>query len=172
MGKSDRATVVSIRHAEPGDYLAIHRIQAGPNAVRGTLQLPYASAERWRTRLAEPAAGVYHLLACVGDDVVGHLGLETFAHRPRRQHAGEIGIAVRDDWQAKGIGTALLRAAIDMADNWLQLTRLELTVYTDNAAAVALYEKCGFVIEGRLERYAFRDGEFVDVYSMARLRTR
>src|ERR687895_385314 len=82
---------------------------------------------------SEMREGLYHLVACVDEEVVGHLGLETFT-RPRRRHVGEIGMAVRDDWQGKGVGTALMEAALDLADNWLSLTRLELTVYADNAA--------------------------------------
>ncbi len=58
-----------------------------------------------------------------------------------------------------------------MADNWLNYTRLELTVYTDNAAALALYRKFGFEIEGTLKAYAFRDGRYIDAYTMARLCT-
>jgi putative acetyltransferase len=79
-------------------------------------------------------------------------------------------MAVRDDWQGKGVGTALMEAALDLADNWLNLTRVELSVYTDNAAGVALYKKFGFEVEGTHRRYAFRNGEYVDAYSMARIR--
>ena len=43
-------------------------------------------------------------------------------------------------------------------------------MYTDNAAAVVLYEKFGFEIEGAHRRYAFRNGEYVDAYSMARIK--
>ncbi len=81
-------------------------------------------------------------------------------------------MAVRDDWQGKGVGTALMEAALDLADNWLNLTRIELRVYVDNAAAIALYEKFGFEVEGTHRRLAFRDGEYVDSYSMARVLNR
>ena len=57
------------------------------------------------------------------------------------------------------------------ACRWLNLTRLELTVFTDNARAIALYKRCGFEIEGTLRQYAFRDGAFVDAYGMARVQT-
>ena len=161
---------ITVRHAEPEDYESMHRIFSGPKAVAGTLQLPLPSAEAWRRRLAEPPEGLYSLVACAGGEVVGSLGLEAVS-RPRMRHTGRIGMAVRDDWQGKGVGTALMRAALDLADNWLGLSRVELTVYTDNAAGIALYEKFGFEVEGTHRRFAFRNGEYVDSYSMARLRT-
>ncbi|MEA3396189.1 MAG: GNAT family N-acetyltransferase [Chloroflexota bacterium] len=161
---------VTIRRAEPGDYEAMQQIFATPKTVWGTLQLPFPSAEQWRKRLAEPREDVFSLVACVDNEVVGQLSLRTFPNRPRRRHVGQIGIAVRDDWQSKGVGTALMQAAVDLADKWLNLTRLELEVYTDNASAIRLYEKFGFNIEGTLARFAFRDGQYVDSYMMARLR--
>src|SRR5712691_4482721 len=106
---------IEIRRVEPGDYKAVQQVHAQPNALRGTLQLPYPSEESWKERLAKFGANDYALVACV---------------------EGEI------------VGTALMTAAIDLADNWLDLSRLELTVYTDNEAAMRLYKKLGFVIEG------------------------
>ena len=49
------------------------------------------------------------------------------------------------------------------------MLRIELTVYTDNPAAIRLYRKFGFEIEGTFKGYALRDGVYADVYSMARL---
>lgn len=86
-------------------------------------------------------------------------------------------MVVREDWQGRGVGTALMRAAIDLAERWLQLRRLELTVYPDNEPAIRLYRKFGFVEEGRMRGYAFRDGgyafrdgAYADAILMARLR--
>ena len=162
--------VFTIRRAEPSDAEGMRQIFSSPNAIRGTLQLPYPSTENWRKRLAEPVDGSFNLLACAENEVVGQLGLFTFPNHPRRRHVGQIGMAVRDDWQGKGAGSALMQAAIDLADKWLNLSRLELEVYTDNEPAISLYKKFGFVTEGTLQRFAYRDGQFVDVYTMARLR--
>lgn len=63
-----------------------------------------------------------------------------------------------------------MKAALDLADNWLNLGRLELDVFCDNEPGVRLYRKFGFETEGTLRRLAFRDGRFVDGFLMARLR--
>ena len=159
----------TIRAAEPADYLAVHRILSGPLAQRNTLQLVYQSADVWKKRIEQPPDGHYNLLVCAGDEVVGHLGLSTTA-RPRRRHAGQLGMAVRDDWQGRGAGSALMRAAIQMADNWLNLSRLELEVFADNRPAIRLYQKFGFEVEGTLKQFGLRDGVFEDALAMARLR--
>jgi putative acetyltransferase len=67
--------------------------------------------------------------------VIGHLGLEAFS-RIRRSHAGSVGMAVALAWQGKGVGSKLLAAALDVADNWMNLHRVELSVYADNEAAI------------------------------------
>jgi L-phenylalanine/L-methionine N-acetyltransferase len=160
---------IVIRATEPDDYRGVQRIFEGPRAVAGTIQLPYQSAELWRARLASPSQTFHPMVACVDGEIVGSIGIITAEH-PRRRHVAELGMAVRDDWQGKGVGTALMGAAIDLADNWLNVERLELTVYTDNAPALALYQRFGFIIEGTHRRYAFREGTYVDAHSMARLR--
>lgn len=161
---------IKIRHAEPGDFEALHEIHTQPGAVRGTLQLPFPSAEKWRKRLQDQPRDRHFLVACVDDEIVGALDLWQETRSPRRMHAGGIGMAVHDRWQRKGVGNALMEAAIELADNWLNLLRLELSVFVDNEPAIRLYTKWGFKTEGTWEKYAFRDGRFVDAYCMARIR--
>ena len=93
--------------------------------------------------------------------MVGQITLQTYPHHPRRKHVGYIGMAVLEEWQGQGVGTALMEAAIDLAENWLNLTRIELEVIVDNKPAIKLYEKWGFKIEGTLVDYTFRDREYV-----------
>ena len=70
---------------------------------------------------------------------------------------------------AGGIGSAMMAALVELADDWLDLKRLELTVHTDNAPAIRLYRKFGFEVEGTLRANAFRGGVYVDAHAMARL---
>ncbi len=63
-----------------------------------------------------------------------------------------------------------LTALVELADNWLGLSRLELTVLCDNAAALALYDRFGFTIEGTHKSWIYRGGMLVDAHTMARVR--
>ena len=161
---------ILIRAAEPSDYEAMHETMMQPGAQAGTLQLPYTSLEVFRKRALDLPATDVMLVAELDGKVVGNAGLHAHARHPRMKHVVGFGITVHDAHHRRGVGTALMRAALDLADNWLQYSRVELTVYVDNVAAIALYKKFGFEIEGTKRRYAFRNGEFVDAYDMARIR--
>ena len=96
----------------------------------------------------------------------------TVESNPRRRHTGGLGIMVRTDCQGQGIGTALLEAVLDLADNWLMLHRVELEVYADNGDAIRLYQRFGFETEGRKREPAVKAGDYVDMLVMARLGNR
>lgn len=158
-----------IRAVEPEDFRALKDLYEQPRAHFGTLQMPYPTYDRWRQRLANPKEGFYSLAACIDDIPIGNISLSISASA-RLRHSAHVGMAVHDDYAGRGIGELLMRSILDIADNWLNLMRVELTVYADNERAKRLYERNGFEVEGRLRRYAFRDGEYVDVIAMARLR--
>lgn len=166
--KKPKRNRIEVRAAELSDVEALTRIYASRNAYAQTLQLPLQSTELWRKRLTTNDDTQITLVATIAGEVVGNLGLTRFT-RPRRAHVGEIGLGVRDDWQGKGVGSALLQAVLDLADNWLGLRRIELTVHADNQPAIGLYRKFGFEVEGTHRAYAIRDGVYVDTLSMARL---
>jgi L-phenylalanine/L-methionine N-acetyltransferase len=161
---------IIVRRAEPGDYEAVWRIFEHDRAYAGTLQLPHPSREAWRKRMAELPESDYMLVACVDDEIVGHAGLHVAGKSPRRAHAMSLGIGVASAWHGRGVGTTLVKALIDLADGWLNVIRLELMVFTDNAAAIKLYGKFGFEIEGTHRAYALRAGDYVDAHSMARIK--
>jgi L-phenylalanine/L-methionine N-acetyltransferase len=164
---SETTPDIEIRASRPEDAAAIAAMQCLPGFRWGTLRPPFVSEAMIRKRLEAPHDG-YSLVACVGAGVVGEIGLTRFGSR--RGHVGDIGMGVHDAWVGRGIGTRLLGEVVAIADRWLGLRRLELTVWTDNLPALALYRRFGFAVEGTHRAYALRDGVLVDAFAMARLR--
>ncbi len=160
---------ITIRKVTTADMQGLSDLYACYTAYSNTLQLPDPTAELWEKRFATMPNDVYAYVAEINNEIVGNLGFELSINE-RRRHTASFGMAVKDSHQGKGIGSALLKKAIDLADNWLNLKRIEITVYTDNDRAIYLYKKFGFVIEGEAKAYAFRNGEYVNAYYMARVR--
>ena len=109
------------------------------------------------------------LVAERGGEVVGSCGMHPAGPSPRRRHVMTRGISVRADAQGQGVGSALMQAMCDIADRWIGLLRLELSVYVDNERAIALYRRFGFETEGRARGYVLRDGAYIDALLMARI---
>ena len=158
---------LTIRAREPDDCAAVAEIMALPKVRWGTHWMPFASREQTRQWIAGMPEGSIQTVALLDGKLVGTAGI--IALKGRRNHVGAIWMAVHDEFQNRRIGSALMAALIDAADNWLNLRRLELTVYVDNDAGVALYKKFGFQIEGTRRQDTFRGGAFVDAFAMARL---
>jgi L-phenylalanine/L-methionine N-acetyltransferase len=159
--------MILIRRAEFADAAQLQQVYASTNTYSGTLQLPHPSVELWQERLKHQDQNDTVLVALVDGVVVGNAGLHQ-EKNIRRRHVAHVGMGVADSFTGRGVGSALLAELLNLADNWLNLARLELTVFCDNAAAVHLYEKFGFEIEGTHRAFALRNGVFVDAHSMAR----
>jgi len=102
----------------------------------------------------------FTLAAWRGERLVGAISCERDT-RAKVRHIGRVvGMMVDPASRSLGIGTALLAACIDAARRRDDIEMLTLSVTSDNAGAIRLYERAGFVRYGRLER-ALRVG---DVY--------
>lgn len=159
---------IIIRHSESSDIPAIKAIYEEKIPCTGTLGLPYSSLESWQKRLEKLPEGRYNLVAEQDDEIIGQISFWAY-QRARKKHAGSFGMAVKEAHQGKGVGTKLLSAVTDLADNWLNLRRIEITVYTDNEAAIKLYKNHGFTIEGEAQDYAFREGKWANAYYLSRI---
>jgi ribosomal protein S18 acetylase RimI-like enzyme len=104
------------------------------------------------------------IVAVSGGEVVGSLHVT-----PPRYGAGELGMAVARPWRGRGVGSALVAAAIEHA-RAEGLHKLSLEVFPHNEAALALYRKFGFVEEGRrVKHYRRASGELWDAIVMGLL---
>jgi [ribosomal protein S18]-alanine N-acetyltransferase len=97
------------------------------------------------------------LVAVAGGQVIGTLHLGASRHG-----FAELGMLVDRGWRRRGVGSALLQAAVGQARSQ-GLHKLCLEVFAHNAAAIALYRKAGFTEEGRrLTQYRRANGELWD----------
>lgn len=163
---------ITVRRATTKDAAAFARIMGDLEVLPNVLQVPYTSEEVWAQRLADtsaPGKTDLSLVAEIGGEVIGNAGLHPTGLALRRRHCAGLGICVASTAQGRGVGKALMQALCDYADDWGQILRIELTVFTDNARAIALYRRFGFEVEGTHRGYALRSGRYVDVHSMARL---
>ena len=109
------------------------------------------------------------LLALLNDEIAGLVNV-TADQRKRVRHIGDLFIVIGQKYWNNGLGSLLLEEVVEWAQASGILRRLQLTVQTRNQAAVHLYQKYGFVIEGRQERGAYiEEGKFIDVYLMGKL---
>lgn len=156
----------TIRPAEPGDAADIQRIRLMPGVIEWILALNTESAASIRQDITDP--DIYMLVAVdEAGGIVGYAKLSLHQHA-RQRHKARLSIAVDTGRQGLGAGSRLLAAILESADRWLRLVKVDLTVQTDNACAIKLYERFGFVREGLCRYECISDGKYVDVYLMAR----
>lgn len=102
--------------------------------------------------------------AITEDDEDTILGLISLVSINYMNQSAELHIMIGDsENQGRGIGTFAVTAMLNHAFNNMNLQRVELSVLEDNVRAKHLYEKCGFVYEGRKRKAKYKNGSFVDM---------
>jgi len=108
------------------------------------------------------------LVATRDGEIVGSLAFAGGA-RPRVRHAGEFGISVVQSCWGEGIGRALIETLLAWATAGGIVRKVNLRVRVDNVRAIGLYERFGFVVEGRVSRtFRSEDGALLDSVMMGR----
>jgi RimJ/RimL family protein N-acetyltransferase len=97
------------------------------------------------------------LIALADDQIVANLDLIGLK-RQSMAHVAQLGIGILAPWRGQGLGRRLMQTAIDWARPHPTLQRIELNVYADNLPAIALYEKFGFMLEGRRRGMVWHQG--------------
>lgn len=128
-----------------------------------------AQHRAWFESVQQRADTVIFAIRLAEDDrLIGSCQLHGISHVHR---AAELQIRIGTPaLRGKGHGTDAVRLLLDFAFRDLNLRRVYLHVFCDNAAAVRVYEKAGFVREGLLRGAAYVDGKYLDVLVMAILR--
>jgi ribosomal protein S18 acetylase RimI-like enzyme len=158
-------------------------IRTGTDADAASLQRcldAVARERRWIAMTAAPPAdivaefrrqlraggGVDLIAIDAQGEVIGWIDIQRLPWEGMR-HVGSLGMGVRVEWRRRGVGRALLTAALTAASE-RGITRVELEVFASNSGAVRLYETTGFAHEGRKRGARQLDGTSDDVLVMAR----
>ncbi len=152
---------ISVRPAEDGDRRSLALLLAAVAEERdGIAAEPPIDVEKLATSWTIDAT----VVAVAEGVIVGEVHVD-----PSWMGFGEIGMMVAADWRGRGVGTALVAAAVEWA-RARGLHKLALSVFPHNDVAIALYRKFGFVEEGRLVQHVRRaDGELWDLIEMGLL---
>lgn len=134
--------------------------EAGIAGGNATFEPAAPSWEAWSAK-----RGDYPALVARDHDghVLGWAALAPTSPRPVYRGVGEVSIYVDPRHAGHGVGTALLQALIDASERAGMWT-LVAGIFPENAASIALHERCGFRLMGIRERVGqMPDGRWRDV---------
>ena len=164
---------VVLRRPEPRDIEALYAQKNDPAVANllGGFSLGYSrrDIENWiEAHRARRDEVIWVIADQKSDTCHGHVGIYNIDGRIR---SGEFAIMIGDKgvW-SQGLGTDITRYVLDYAFSYLNLNRIHLTVLATNTKAIALYEKLGFQHEGVMRQAQFKQGAYVDVVVMGKLR--
>ncbi|MDE6347196.1 MAG: GNAT family N-acetyltransferase [Bacteroides sp.] len=108
------------------------------------------------------------MIVRVEDDIViGTIDITEFSPMHAR---GEVGIAIRKEYQGNGYAKEALTLLCDYVFSFLYLKQLIAHISVDNMASIRLFEVCGFVHCGLLKEWWRVGGEYKDVVLLQLLR--
>ena len=152
---ADLLAVFNQTHAET-DFLLTY-----PDEITFTVE---KETEFLKEKAEDPRS--IEILAFLGEKLVGSAGFDVVKSVAKVKHRADFGISVLKEYWGLGIGSALTEACIECA-RAAGYTQLELDVVAENAAAIALYKKHGFVEFGRNPRgFLLRNGEYQELVNM------
>ncbi|GLR75244.1 MULTISPECIES: GNAT family N-acetyltransferase [Aliivibrio] len=159
---SSRATL-NYRGLRVKDSEAIADIMSKPQVFHGLSSMPYTSEMVVKDLMAD-TEHKHWVIAELNGKVTGFIYLTWPSGRWRR--VASLAMGVSDEATGQGIGFNLLKKALHTGFMYLDFERIELVVYQDNEAAIAIYKKIGLVNEGARKAQVIREGIYFDSYLM------
>ncbi|MDO3410165.1 GNAT family N-acetyltransferase [Saccharibacillus sp. CPCC 101409] len=149
---------ITIRESQVKDAKPLMRIDRLVWNSRNSPQIPVWKSRTHYLRNCPPEN---QLVAEYGGEVIGCVGWRPPTMMYSNSHVAELYIAVHPGYQSLGVGRKLMEAAKQYTLR-RGIKKLRLRVLSTNDRAIGFYARCGFAVEGRLEREYQIDGKFVD----------
>ena len=153
--------IEAMRPEDWDDVRAIYR--EGIDSGNATFETEVPLYEAWSATHLEGC----RLVARRDDAVLGWAALSSVSDRCVYGGVGEVSVYVGNTSQGQGVGQALLSALV-AASEQAGLWTLQAGIFVENAASVAVHEKCGFRRIGVRERLGRREGVWRDVLLLER----
>lgn len=156
---------IEVRFSKESDFEQLVDID---NRIWNTATTPaiiqWNSVSEYKQRNPEGS----QLVAFVNGKVAGYLGYHSPTPLDTNQHVLEIDIGVDPHFQGNGVGKSLLLSA-EKVFKEKGIKKLSLRVLETNSGAITFYQKCGFLVQGKLINEFFIDGKYVNDILMYRL---
>ena len=155
---------VAIERLTPADWPSVRAIYLeGIASGHATFETDAPPWEVWDGAHRQDA----RLVARRGERVVGWAALTRVSGRCVYAGVAEVSVYVAAKARGDGVGRALLEALIAASED-AGVWTLQAGIFPENAASIALHERCGFRVVGRRERLGRLDGRWRDVMFLER----
>lgn len=157
----------------PGTDADIPGVQAiyAHHVLHGTASFeiePPDLDEMRRRRQAVIERGFPYLVAEIGGEIVGYAYAGPYRTRPGYRFTCENSIYIRNGWQGRGIGKALLAPLIAGCEAMGMRQMIAVIGDSANYASINLHSRLGFAMAGNLRSVGFKFGRWLDSVMMER----
>jgi len=157
---------IRIIYAEEKYLSSFH--QALDRVAREQIYVEMITAPAWEKTFdffKKQTEGNFPVYYAIHDEkVVGWADISP-SENPRLAHRGFLGMGLIDGYRGQGLGSQLLEACIQHAKK-IEIEKIELSVYSNNSAAIALYKKFGFQEMGFIKHYRKLNEQYFDCVQM------
>ncbi|ALG84414.1 GNAT family N-acetyltransferase [Gordonia phthalatica] len=155
-----------LRALERSDLAFVHGLFNDPDVMRYWFEPAHTTLADLEDAF-DRQRGSDHLRRFILETAGRRVGLVELMYIDHVHRNCEFQIIISPSEQGRGYASAATRGALDFAFRALNLHKVWLLVDTENAAAVHVYEKSGFAVEGVLRQEFFADGAYRDATRMA-----
>lgn len=155
---------------EDAEQLIEHKLivtKENPDTLATLIENHYVSIDEQEEAINTVGPNDYKRVAVVDDKIVGIINMKQDL-RKKFEHIAQFGISVQQNYAGIGIGSSLIKGALEFAENNPMIEKVILTVFSNNPGAIRLYERFGFEEESRLLDQVKLEDSYTDLVYMTK----
>jgi len=152
---------IRLREIQESDLAFLNQCRNKPSVSRQLNLFQPQSLERERQWLLTPKNEIHFLIVAGKTEAIGQVSLIHFSHKDKK---AEFTIFLDDTFWGRGYGKTATRLMLHYAFTELNLHKIYLHVYEGNERARNMYKSIGFIEEGKLRDFIFKDGNYISAH--------